>query len=559
MATGEAGATVGSTRRHLGIQGKITLGIASVAILIVLVYSIVSYFAARELAYGELDSRLASAAQSYAYVVDLAEQDALVAEGEKADVERIKAISRRMTEYARAVGVTYLYSVVPDGNKVAYIYSSLTEEEYKDPSKYQHLFLAPYDEEAPKATILRVASEGRPDHLEYSSGYGSFRTYYLPAKSPKGQTFVIAADVQLADVESALRATVIQNLLIGIALLVVATVAARLIGRILAQRLVATSRALEALSAENGDVTVRLPVTGDDEVGQLAVAFNRFVERLSVMMRQVRDTTIDLQHEASRCHAAADSVSSASIAQADALRQSSGDMQALTAGIHEVSALVGETAEQSRGALEHSNQAVARIDEATQTLRAIQTLADALSASMQRLEQRSQRIDTVTQVIRDVADQTNLLALNAAIEAARAGEQGRGFAVVADEVRKLAERTGSSTREIATTIDGIKQDTADALQRLQAAISRIANGVESTENADQAIRAIRDVIGDFNQRMERIGIAAQAQRDASDRITQNMASVSTASQKNQASAQSMAAVDALAEVTLKAVSGFKLD
>jgi methyl-accepting chemotaxis protein len=556
MATSTESSRAG---RHLGIQGKITLGIASVSILTVLVYSVVSYFSARELAYGELDSRLASAAQSYAYVVDLAEQDKLVDAGEAADVERIKAISRRMTAYARAVGVSYLYSVVPDGGKVKYIYSSLTDEEFKDPSKYEHLFLAAYDEEAPKATILRVASSGKPDHLEYSSDYGAFRTYYLPAKSPKGQAFVIAADVQLAEVNIAIRDAVVRSVLIGLALVVVATIAARLIGRLLAQRLVATSRALEALSAENGDVTVRLPVDGSDEVGQLASAFNRFVERLSTMMRQVRDTTIDLQHEASRCHEAADSVSRSSIAQGEALRRSSGDMQQLAAGIQEVSALVGETADQSRHALEQSSQAVARIDEATQTLHAVQALADELSQSMQRLEQRSTRIDLVTQVIKDVADQTNLLALNAAIEAARAGEQGRGFAVVADEVRKLAERTGASTHEIATTIDGIKQDTADALQRLAAAISRITAGVDSTENADQAIRSIRDFMDDFAKRMERIGIAAQAQRDASDRISQNMESVSTASQKNQASAQSMAAIDALAEVTLKAVSSFKLE
>ena len=556
MATSTESSRAG---RHLGIQGKITLGIASVSILTVLVYSVVSYFSARELAYGELDGRLASAAQSYAYVVDLAEQDKLVDAGEAADVERIKAISRRMTAYARAVGVSYLYSVVPDGGKVKYIYSSLTDEEFKDPSKYEHLFLAAYDEEAPKATILRVASSGKPDHLEYSSDYGAFRTYYLPAKSPKGQAFVIAADVQLAEVNIAIRDAVVRSVLIGLALVVVATIAARLIGRLLAQRLVATSRALEALSAENGDVTVRLPVAGKDEVGQLASAFNRFVERLSTMMRQVRDTTIDLQHEASRCHEAADSVSRSSIAQGEALRRSSGDMQQLAAGIQEVSALVGETADQSRHALEQSSQAVARIDEATQTLHAVQALADELSQSMQRLEQRSTRIDLVTQVIKDVADQTNLLALNAAIEAARAGEQGRGFAVVADEVRKLAERTGASTHEIATTIDGIKQDTADALQRLAAAISRITAGVDSTENADQAIRSIRDFMDDFAKRMERIGIAAQAQRDASDRISQNMESVSTASQKNQASAQSMAAIDALAEVTLKAVSSFKLE
>jgi methyl-accepting chemotaxis protein len=464
-----------------------------------------------------------------------------------------------MTKYARSVGITYLYSVIPNGKDVTYIYSSLTDEEFKDPAKYEHLFLQAYDEEAPKATIARVAAERTPDYLEYSSDYGAFRTYYLPVESPKGQRFVVAADVLLEEVDSAIRNAVLKSIGIGLAVLAAAIVAARLLGRMLAQRLVATSRALEALSEENGDITVRLAVSGDDEVGRLATAFNRFVERLSTMMRQVRDTTIDLQREATRGHEAADSVTRASIAQGEAMRKSSADMQQLTEGIQEVSELVGDAAKQSRDALERSNAAVARIDEAAQTLHAVQALADELSQSMHRLEQRSNRIDLVTQVIKDVADQTNLLALNAAIEAARAGEQGRGFAVVADEVRKLAERTGTSTHEIATTIDGVKQDTADALHRLQAAIGRIANGVDSTENADEAIRSIRDLMDDFARRMERIGAATQEQRDASDRITRNMESVSTASQMNQASARSMVAVDELAQVTLKAVASFKLD
>ena len=544
---------------QLGIQGKITLGIASVSILTVLVYSIVSYFSVRDLAYGKLDARLASAAQSYAYVVSLPEQDELMAAGEKADAERIRQISQTMTKYARSVGITYLYSVIPNGKDVTYIYSSLTDEEFKDPAKYEHLFLQAYDEEAPKATIARVAAERTPDYLEYSSDYGAFRTYYLPVESPKGQRFVVAADVLLEEVDSAIRNAVLKSIGIGLAVLAAAIVAARLLGRMLAQRLVATSRALEALSEENGDITVRLAVSGDDEVGRLATAFNRFVERLSTMMRQVRDTTIDLQREATHGHVAADSVTRASIAQGEAMRKSSADMQQLTEGIQEVSELVGDAANQSRDALERSNAAVARIDEAAQTLHAVQALADELSQSMHRLEQRSNRIDLVTQVIKDVADQTNLLALNAAIEAARAGEQGRGFAVVADEVRKLAERTGTSTHEIATTIDGVKQDTADALQRLQAAIGRIANGVDSTENADEAIRSIRDLMDDFARRMERIGAATQEQRDASDRITRNMESVSTASQMNQASTRSMVAVDELAQVTLKAVASFKLD
>ena len=546
-------------RSRLGIQGKITLGITAVSVLMVLVYSTFSYLSARDFAYGQLDNRLISATTSYAYIVNLAEQDELMSSGEKADPERIKQITRRMTEYAQSVGVVYLYSVIPDGKNVAYIYSSLTDEEFKDPSKYEPLFLQPYDEDVPKPSIVRVATEKKPEYLEYSSKYGSFRTYYLPAVTPNGKQFVIAADVLMEEVDMAVRDAILKSLGIGIVILLLSVIAARLLGGVLSRRLIFTSRALDALSEEQGDFTVRLEVSGCDEVGHLATAFNRFVERLARMMRQVRDTTIDLQREATKGREAADSVTRASFQQADALQKSSSDLLHLTAGIQEVSGLVKEASDQTRTALEQSNTAVSRVDEATQTLRAVQTLVDELSQSMHRLEQRSNHIDIVTQVIKEVADQTNLLALNAAIEAARAGEQGRGFAVVADEVRKLAERTGKSTREIATTIDGIKQDTTEALQRLQAAIVRVASGVDNTQLAEEAIRSMRDFMGAIVERMERIGSATQEQRDASGRITQNMESVSCASQTNQANAQSMAAVDELATKTLNAVASFKLD
>lgn len=542
-----------------GVRGKITLGIALVALLMVFAYSAFNYISTRELAYARLDGRLESAARSYPYLIALSDQAALMAESDKADPEAVKRVAFRLTEYARSIGVAYLYSVTQAGAGLTYIFSSVTEDEFKDAGKYENLFLKPYDEEAPKATIARVLSSGKPEHLEYSSDYGAFRTLYLPMSTPDGLRFVVAADVALEEVNAALRAALLESFTVGAVIFILAVIAARILGGVLSGRLIATSRALEALSAENGDLTVKLPVIGTDEVGNLAAAFNGFVSRLLSMMRQVRDTTIALQREAVKGHEAADRVMRSSIEQADAVRASSEAMHQLTDGIQAVSGLVGEATVQARTALESSQEAVLRVEDATRTLHAVQAMVDELSESMLRLEQRSTRIDTVTQMIKEVADQTNLLALNAAIEAARAGEQGRGFAVVADEVRKLAERTGASTHEITTTVDGIKQDTTDALQRLRAAIGQIASGVDNTQLADESIRSIRDFMASFTAHMERIGVTTREQTVASDRIVQTLASVSLASQTNQANAQSMAAVDHLATVTLTAVSTFRLE
>ncbi|MEO8411525.1 MAG: hypothetical protein ABI478_13235, partial [Propionivibrio sp.] len=150
------GAKHGAAR--LGVQGKITLGIAAVAALMVLAYSVLNYLAVRDQALGRLDSRLASAAQSYAYVVDLAEQDQLMAQGEQADPERIHAIVKRLTEYARSLDIVFLYSLQQDAKEARYIYSSLEDKEYQDANSYTPLFLQAYDEETPRATIARVAA-----------------------------------------------------------------------------------------------------------------------------------------------------------------------------------------------------------------------------------------------------------------------------------------------------------------------------------------------------------------------------------------------------------------
>jgi methyl-accepting chemotaxis protein len=286
------------------------------------------------------------------------------------------------------------------------------------------------------------------------------------------------------------------------------------------------------------DFTGRLPAKGTDEVAQAAGAFNRLLDRLQATLREIGQHTASVNSAASRVATASHQMSIASSHQSTAASSMAATVEEMTVSINHVADRANEANELSVSSGKQAEHGESVIGQTVVGINGIAETVRAASEQIGNLGQQSERINHVVAVIKEVADQTNLLALNAAIEAARAGEQGRGFAVVADEVRKLAERTTQSTREISATIAQMQASAQSAVQGIQLVVEEVASGVTSAEEANQSIRVIGassrqavDMVGD-------ISAAIREQSMASTHIAQQVEKIAQMSEENSSASQS---------------------
>ncbi|RXZ44655.1 methyl-accepting chemotaxis protein [Crenobacter cavernae] len=279
--------------------------------------------------------------------------------------------------------------------------------------------------------------------------------------------------------------------------------------------------AMKEISAGEGDLTRRIQVSGEDEIAETAHAFNAFIERLHTMFCAVRD-------EADRVSGGVEAVGSTIERVADDSRQIADVSGSNAATLEEITISISHIADAAREADglvvrtgEVSSESAEAMERITREMERTMNAVRELSGMLTTLDGRSQQISGITNVIRDIADQTNLLALNAAIEAARAGEQGRGFAVVADEVRKLAERTGQATVEISGMVSAIRDETRQAVDNMQHALGSVDGGVALTQAAVAQIGEIRRTMEAVVAKMSEIALSTSEQHNATTQIAQS--------------------------------------
>lgn len=284
--------------------------------------------------------------------------------------------------------------------------------------------------------------------------------------------------------------------------------------------LVLTSRRIA-----DGDLTVQVDASGNDEVGKVMAAIRQMVAKLRDIIGEVGQAADTISTASSRLSATSTEVSNATERQAESTASSAAALEQVTGSINDVSTLARATEDSSKRTANLTGEGVAAIRIACDEIDAMARAIGAASDQVGGLVKRSSEVGGIASVIREIADQTNLLALNAAIEAARAGEQGRGFAVVADEVRKLAERTARATNEIAAVISLIQDETQQTVDGMQAAAPKMKDGLKKVNDvADMLSQIATEAVQSRNRAIE-VASATSAQVNAANEIAQNVARV----------------------------------
>jgi methyl-accepting chemotaxis protein len=297
------------------------------------------------------------------------------------------------------------------------------------------------------------------------------------------------------------------------------------------------SSAAERIAAN--DLTVSVEPKSDRDV--LGKSFKTMVGNLSGMIRQLGENARELVSAATEIASSSEQMSKGAKDQSDQVNQVSTAVEEMTATIVESSRNAGDASTAAKGAADTATTGGQIVNESIQAMQKIALTVRQSADSIAKLAKSADQIGEIIGVIDDIADQTNLLALNAAIEAARAGEQGRGFAVVADEVRKLAERTGKATGEITNMIKGIQKETGEAVHSMEAGIQVVDKGRELADQAGSSLTEIVAMAQRVTDMIQQMATAAEEQSAASEQIAKNVEHISGVTKETATGAEQSAA------------------
>ena len=372
-----------------------------------------------------------------------------------------------------------------------------------------------------------LAPELKPELLSALAKSGEMREItldnsakYLAVHAIAGTDLYLALAVDkrvaLAPLDSLLWQALIALVVI---LLVVVPLSGLVLGRMLRSIRHIHDRMVEIANG-GGDLTRKIEIDGRDEVAETAEAFNRFLDQLRAMFGRIDAESDQLTAGVKDIHGVVDLLSEDSQRLAELTAENAASIEEITVSISHIADNSHDAEQLIKGMDALSLASVIAVrgvaDEASQSAKDV----EALSSMLDGLNRRAGEISGIIRVIKDIADQTNLLALNAAIEAARAGEQGRGFAVVADEVRKLAERTSQATEEITGMIEGVGGETRQAVENMESTLDAVRGGAQHSTEAAEKITAIRQGMGDVVAKIEEIALSTKEQLSATTSMAQ---------------------------------------
>ena len=342
--------------------------------------------------------------------------------------------------------------------------------------------------------------------------------------------------------------------------LVVTIIITLLVNRIIMTPIRGTVDVIKSLAG--GDLTRRISVKSSDEIGDMASHMNEFIDSLQNTFRSFAGNAVELATASEELNSTAERIATGAeevAAQSATVATAGEEMSATSGDIAQNCQMAAEGAQRAS----HSAQSGAEVVEKTVVVMGqIAEKVQETAKTVESLGVRSDQIGNIIGTIEDIADQTNLLALNAAIEAARAGEQGRGFAVVADEVRALAERTTRATREIGEMIKAIQNETKGAVAAMEQGVRQVESGTEEAAKSGAALRDILEQVNDVAMQVNQIATAAEEQTATTSEISSNMHQITDVvhltSRGAHESSAAASRLSALASELKTAVSRFKV-